>query len=87
METALQQLVALLGDAVRTDPVSCENYRFDWSRDPTAGVPIAVVRPSDAAEVQGCGPLGSRAPRARRAARAPVAACPAEPRRFTAASC
>ena len=52
METALKQLVALLGDAVRTDPVSCENYRFDWSRDPTAGVPLAVVRPSDASEVQ-----------------------------------
>ncbi|MFZ1114694.1 MAG: FAD-linked oxidase C-terminal domain-containing protein [Propionibacteriaceae bacterium] len=51
METALQQLVALLGDAVRTDPVSCENYRFDWSRDPTAGVPIAVVRPSNSSEV------------------------------------
>jgi glycolate oxidase len=47
----LQQLVALLGDAVRTDPVSCENYRFDWSRDPTAGVPIAVVRPSNSSEV------------------------------------
>jgi hypothetical protein len=42
METALQQLVATLGDAVRTDPVTCENYRFDWSRDPTAGVPMAV---------------------------------------------
>jgi glycolate oxidase len=51
METALQQLVALLGDAVRTDPVSCENYRFDWSRDPTAGVPVAVVRPSNSSEV------------------------------------
>jgi len=47
----LQQLVALLGDAVRTDPVSCENYRFDWSRDLTAGVPIAVVRPSNSSEV------------------------------------
>src|SRR6476619_5284073 len=51
METALEQLVALLGDAVRTDPVSCENYRFDWSRDPTAGIPIAVVRPSNSSEV------------------------------------
>jgi glycolate oxidase len=51
METALQQLVARLGDAVRTDPVSRENYRFDWSRDPTAGVPIAVVRPSNSSEV------------------------------------
>ena len=52
METALQQLVATLGDAVRTDPVTCENYRFDWSRDPTAGIPLAVVRPVNAAEVQ-----------------------------------
>ena len=52
METALEQLVAALGDAVRTDPVTCENYRFDWSRDPTAGMPIAVVRPGNAAEVQ-----------------------------------
>jgi glycolate oxidase len=52
METALEQLVATLGDAVRTDPVSCENYRFDWSRDQTAGVPIAVVRPRNTAEVQ-----------------------------------
>ena len=52
METALEQLAAALGDAVRVDPVTCENYRFDWSRDPTAGIPIAVVRPADAAEVQ-----------------------------------
>jgi hypothetical protein len=46
METALEELIATLGDAVRTDPVTCENYRFDWSRDPTAGVPIAVRSPS-----------------------------------------
>jgi glycolate oxidase len=52
VQTALQQLVAALGDAVRTDPVTTENYRFDWSRDPTAGVPLAVVRPVTAAEVQ-----------------------------------
>jgi glycolate oxidase len=52
METALQQLVAILGDAVSTDPASCENYRFDWSRDPTAGIPIAVVRPRNAPEVR-----------------------------------
>src|SRR4029450_8322512 len=52
MGTALDQLVAALGDGVRTDPVTCENYRFDWSRDPTAGVPIAVVRPRHAGEVQ-----------------------------------
>jgi glycolate oxidase len=52
METALQNLIATLGDAVRTDPVTCENYRFDWSRDPAAGVPMAVVRPLAAADVQ-----------------------------------
>jgi glycolate oxidase len=52
METALQDLIATLGDAVRTDPVTCENYRFDWSRDAAAGVPMAVVRPLAAADVQ-----------------------------------
>ena len=30
----------------------CENYRFDWARDPAAGTPVAVVRARDAAEVQ-----------------------------------
>ena len=54
MTAALAQLTELLGDAVRTDPVTCENYRFDWARDPTAGIPIAVVRARDAAEVQTC---------------------------------
>jgi len=52
METALQQLAEALGDGLRTDPVTCENYRFDWSRDPAAGIPLAVVRPRNAAEVQ-----------------------------------
>jgi glycolate oxidase len=52
METALQQLAEALGDGLRTDPVTCENYRFDWSRDPTAGIPLAVVRPRNTAEVQ-----------------------------------
>jgi glycolate oxidase len=49
---ALEQLVDALGDAVRSDPVTCENYRYDWSRDATAGVPVAVVRPANTAEVQ-----------------------------------
>jgi len=52
MKIALELLAATLGAAVRVDPVTCENYRFDWSRDATAGIPIAVVRPADAAEVQ-----------------------------------
>src|ERR671920_2176838 len=49
---ALAQLTDLLGDAVRTDPVTRENYRFDWARDPAAGTPAAVVRARDAGEVQ-----------------------------------
>jgi len=52
MEAALAELVEQLGDSVRTDLVTCENYRFDWARDPAAGTPMAVVRARDAAEVQ-----------------------------------
>jgi glycolate dehydrogenase FAD-linked subunit len=52
MDAALTELVERLGDSVRTDPVTCENYRFDWARDPAAGTPAAVVRARDAAEVQ-----------------------------------
>jgi glycolate oxidase len=52
MDTGVQALADLLGDAVRTDLVTCENYRFDWARDPSAGTPIAVVRARDAADVQ-----------------------------------
>ncbi|HWJ54103.1 MAG TPA: FAD-linked oxidase C-terminal domain-containing protein [Propionibacteriaceae bacterium] len=54
MDAAIAQLVERLGDSVRTDPVTCENYRFDWARDPAAGMPTAVVRARDAAEVQTC---------------------------------
>jgi glycolate oxidase len=54
MDAAIAQLVERLGDAVRTDPVTCENYRYDWARDPAAGTPIAVVRARDAADVQAC---------------------------------
>jgi glycolate oxidase len=52
MEAALTELVERLGDSVRTDPATLENYRFDWARDPAAGTPLAVVRARDAAEVQ-----------------------------------
>jgi len=37
---------------VLTDPDLTEGYRFDWSRDRTAGKPLAVVRAKDAHEVQ-----------------------------------
>ena len=52
MDAAIHELVEALGDAVRTDDVTLENYRFDWSRDPAAGTPSAVVRARDAAQVQ-----------------------------------
>ncbi len=53
MPTSLDELVAdLPSDAVVTDPELIENYRYDWARDPDAGIPLAVVRPRNAAEVQ-----------------------------------
>src|SRR5918994_1160981 len=52
MDAALAELVERLGDSVRTDPATCENYRFDWARDTAAGTPLAVVRARDVAEVQ-----------------------------------
>src|SRR4051794_22613234 len=46
-------LVAALPDGVVvTDATSMEKYRFDWSRDQSAGMPLAVVRPDDAGQVQ-----------------------------------
>ena len=53
MTAPLDELAALLpADAIVTDPVLVENYRYDWARDPGAGVPLAVVRPRVTAEVQ-----------------------------------
>ncbi|WP_337692346.1 FAD-binding oxidoreductase [Nocardioides cynanchi] len=50
---ALEELrAALPGDVVVTDPAATEKYRHDWSRDPSAGTPEAVVRAEDAAQVQ-----------------------------------
>jgi glycolate oxidase len=37
---------------VATDPAVVEKYRFDWSKDPGAGTPDAVVRAEDAGQVQ-----------------------------------
>lgn len=37
---------------VVTDGDAMEKYRFDWSRDRSAGTPLAVVRAEDAAQVQ-----------------------------------
>ncbi|MEO6700032.1 MAG: FAD-linked oxidase C-terminal domain-containing protein [Jatrophihabitantaceae bacterium] len=53
MATTLDELAAELpADAILTDPALIENYRYDWARDPDAGVPLAVVRPRNTAEVQ-----------------------------------
>jgi glycolate oxidase len=49
----VDELVGLLPPGlVVTDPDILEAYRFDWSRDLTAGKPLAVVRPTDAGQVQ-----------------------------------
>ena len=50
---ALDELRALLpGDVVLTEAVAVEKYRYDWSRDPSAGTPVAVVRAENAEQVQ-----------------------------------
>lgn len=49
----LDELVAELPDGVVvTAPATLDNYRFDWSRDPGAGLPDAVVRAETAEQVQ-----------------------------------
>ncbi len=48
----MDELVDRVGDVVTRDPVVCENYRRDWSQDPRAGVPVAVVRPERTDQVQ-----------------------------------
>jgi glycolate oxidase len=48
----VDSLLDLLPDGVvTTDPATLENYRWDWSRDPGAGVPLAVVRAENAGQV------------------------------------
>ena len=52
-DTRIVELVDALPDGiVTTDPAVLDNYRHDWSRAPGAGTPIAVVRPTDADQVQ-----------------------------------
>ena len=62
-------LISALPDGVVvSDPEAMEKYRFDWSRDASAGKPVAVVRARVRRTGAGRGPLGRRAPRARGAA-------------------
>ncbi|MGZ8744367.1 MAG: FAD-binding oxidoreductase, partial [Nocardioides sp.] len=50
---ALVELTGSLPDGVVvTDPETVEKYRHDWSRDVSAGTPLAVVRAEDAGQVQ-----------------------------------
>jgi glycolate oxidase len=50
---SLDDLHALLPDgALLTDPEVLASYRQDWSRDPDAGTPLAVVRATSTADVQ-----------------------------------
>jgi glycolate oxidase len=49
----LSALIEGLPDGVvLTEPDAMEKYRYDWSRDASAGTPCAVVRAEDAAQVQ-----------------------------------
>ncbi len=43
---------ALPDGVVVTDADAMEKYRFDWSKDDSAGTPLAVVRAEDAEQVQ-----------------------------------
>ena len=50
---AVPELVALLPDGVVvTSPEALEKYRFDWTHDASAGMPVAAVRVESAAHVQ-----------------------------------
>ncbi|MGH3510520.1 MAG: FAD-binding oxidoreductase [Nocardioidaceae bacterium] len=52
-EDVLAELVGALPDGtVLTEAASMEKYRRDWSKDPGAGSPVAVVRAENAAQVQ-----------------------------------
>jgi glycolate oxidase len=49
----IEELRSALPDGVVvTDAAAVEKYRHDWSRDPAAGTPAAVVRVDDAEQVQ-----------------------------------
>ena len=57
MSLAAEPLATSLVDTlpagvVLTDPDAIEKYRFDWSKDRSAGRPLAVVRAENADQVQ-----------------------------------
>jgi len=52
MEPLAELMAALPDGVVVTDPDAVEKYRHDFTRDPSAGQPLAVVRAEDAGQVQ-----------------------------------
>ena len=52
MDPLSELIDALPEGVILTDPDAIEKYRFDWSRDRSAGHPVAVVRAEDATQVQ-----------------------------------
>lgn len=81
----LEALIAELPEGmVVTDPAVTEGYRQDRALDPSAGKPLAVVRPRHTEEVQAVVRWAA-------AHKVPVvtrgADCPAARRRWTTASC
>jgi len=53
MPPIVDELIAALPDGVVvTDPDVVEKYRHDWTHDPSAGRPVAVVRAENSGEVQ-----------------------------------
>ena len=53
MDEVVRELVeALPAGVVATSPVALEKYRHDWTRQGTAGTPVAAVRAETAAHVQ-----------------------------------
>ena len=52
MDVLAELREALPDGVVLTEPDVIEGYRFDFSRDPSAGTPVAVVRAEDAEQVQ-----------------------------------
>jgi len=52
MDELAELIDALPEGVVVTEPDAVEKYRFDWSRDLSAGTPLAVVRAEDSGQVQ-----------------------------------
>jgi len=53
MDGAVQELAEALPEGVvATSSAALDKYRFDWTKDPRVGIPVAAVRAESAAHVQ-----------------------------------